>query len=147
MSNSLNKVQLIGNLTADPEIKQTPSGVAVATFSIATNKSWKDAAGIKQEEVEFHNIVLWRGLADLAEQYLNKGKKVYIEWSLKTRTWDDAAWVKRYKTEIVGDNMIFLNNAQWGGYQPQDEDVPPPKENQKVQKKSDSGIELSDIPF
>lgn len=79
MSNSLNKVQLIGNLTADPEIKQTPSGVAVATFSIATNKSWKDAAGIKQEEVEFHNIVLWRGLADLAEQYLQKGKKVYIE--------------------------------------------------------------------
>ncbi len=77
--NSLNKVQLIGNLTANPEVKETPNGQKVATFSVATNRVWKDAAGMKQEQVEFHNIVAWRGLANIAEQYLTKGKKVYVE--------------------------------------------------------------------
>lgn len=76
---SLNKVQLIGNVTRDPDVKETPSGQKVATFSIATNRKWKDAAGVVQDEAEYHNIVLWRNLADLAEQYVQKGKKLYLE--------------------------------------------------------------------
>ena len=108
MSNSLNKVQLIGNLTAEPEVRETPNGQKVATFSVATNRKWKDASGMLQEEVEYHNCVAWRGLADIAEQYMHKGKKVYIEGYLKTRSWDDTAGVKRYKTEIVSDNVILL---------------------------------------
>jgi len=76
---SLNKVQLIGNVTRDPDVKETPSGQKVATFSIATNRKWKDAAGVVQDEAEYHNIVLWRNLAELAEQYVQKGKKLYLE--------------------------------------------------------------------
>lgn len=76
---SLNKVQLIGNVTRDPDVKETPNGQKVATFSIATNRKWKDAAGVVQDEAEYHNIVLWRNLADLAEQYVQKGKKLYLE--------------------------------------------------------------------
>lgn len=76
---SLNKVQLIGNVTRDPEVKETPNGQKVATFSIATNRKWKDAAGVVQDEAEYHNIVLWRSLAELAEQYVQKGKKLYLE--------------------------------------------------------------------
>ncbi|HBY75025.1 MAG: single-stranded DNA-binding protein [Candidatus Woesearchaeota archaeon] len=77
--NSLNKVQLIGNLTADPEVRQTPNGQYVANFSMATNRVWKDSAGMKQEQVEFHNIVVWGKLAEIVEQYVKKGKKIYIE--------------------------------------------------------------------
>lgn len=76
---SLNKVQLIGNVTRDPDVKETPNGQKVATFSIATNRKWKDAAGVVQDEAEYHNIVLWRNLAELAEQYVQKGKKLYLE--------------------------------------------------------------------
>lgn len=111
MSNSLNKVQLIGNLTAEPEIRETPNGQKVATFSLATNRRWKDASGMLQEDTEFHNCVAWRGLADIAEQYMHKGKKVYVEGYLKTRSWDDASGVKRYKTEIIADNVILLSAA------------------------------------
>ena len=114
MSNSLNKVQLIGNLTAEPEVRETPNGQKVATFSVATNRKWKDASGMLQEEVEYHNCVAWRGLADIAEQYMHKWKKVYVEGYLKTRSWDDTAGVKRYKTEIVSDNVILLSSAGGG---------------------------------
>ena len=79
MSNSLNKVQIIGNMTADADIKETPNGQKVATFSVATSRKWKDASGVLQEDTEFHNCVAWRGLADIIEQYTQKGKKVYIE--------------------------------------------------------------------
>lgn len=107
--NSLNKVQLIGNMTASPEIRETPNGQKVATFSIATNRSWKDATGMKQDQVEYHNIVAWRGLADIVERYTGKGKKIYIEGYLQTRSWDDQSGAKRYKTEIVADNIILLS--------------------------------------
>lgn len=117
MSNSLNKVQLIGNLTADPEIKQTPNGQKVSTFSIATNRKWKDASGAIQEETEFHNCVAWRGLADIMEKYTDKGKKVYIEGHLKTRTWDDQAGIKKYKTEIIAEQVILLGTAGTKVYQ------------------------------
>ena len=107
---SLNKVQIIWNLSSDPEVKETTNGQKVATFSVATNRTWKDQSGIKQEEVEFHNVVAWRYLSDIAEKYMNKGKKVYIEGYLKTRSWDDTTGVKRYKTEIVADNIILLSD-------------------------------------
>lgn len=151
MSNSLNKVQLIGNLTADPEVRETPNGQKVATFSVATNRKWKDVAGVLQEEVEYHNCVAWRGLADIAEQYMHKGKKVYVEWYLKTRSWDDTAGVKRYKTEIVSDNVILLSSA--GGSR---EESPAPYMDsaptemsapRKTKAKAEESISIEDIPF
>lgn len=145
MSNSLNKVQLIGNTTADPEVKQTTQGTPVATFSIATNRKWKDVAWVVQEDTEFHNIIAWRGLAELAEKYITKWKKLYIEWYLKTRTWDDANGVKRYKTEIIADNIIFLNNANNTSVH-KEEDAPPPKANTPV-KSGEEPISIEDIPF
>jgi single-strand DNA-binding protein len=153
MSNSLNKVQLIWNLTAEPEVRETPNGQKVATFSVATNRKWKDASGMLQEEVEYHNCVAWRGLADIAEQYMHKGKKVYVEGYLKTRSWDDTAWVKRYKTEIVSDNVILLGapgGASEGSYSaPAMEDKAPSEESKprKARAKAEEEISIEDIPF
>ncbi len=113
MSRSLNKVQLIGNLGKDPELKYTPSGVAVATFSIATSESWKDQEGNQQEKTEWHNIVAWRKLAEIVGEYLKKGKKVYIEGKLQTRSYDKDG-VKRYITEIVADQLIMLDGGGGG---------------------------------
>lgn len=102
----INKAIVYGNLTRDPEMKSLPSGQAVTNFSIATNRVWKDKAGAKQESVDYHNIVLFAKLAELAAQYLKKGSGVYIEGRLQTRSWDDATG-KKYRTEIVGDTMQF----------------------------------------
>jgi single-strand DNA-binding protein len=111
MARSLNKVQLIGNLGKDPELRYTTSGVAVATFTIATNESWKDQDGNTQERTEWHNIVAWRKLAEICGEWLKKGKKVYIEGRLQTRSYDDKnTGTKRYVTEIVADNMIMLDS-------------------------------------
>jgi single-strand DNA-binding protein len=107
--NSLNKVQLIGNMTADAEIRETPNGQKVASFNLATNRTWKDAAGAKQEQVEYHSVSAWAGLASIIEQYTGKGKKVYVEGRLQTRSWDDPSGQKRYKTEIVAENIILLS--------------------------------------
>ncbi len=114
MARSLNMVQLIGNLTQDPEVKQIPSGASVATITIATNRAWKDQAGQLQEETEFHNVVLWRGLADIASQYLKKGGKVYVKGYLKTRSWDSQDGTKKYRTEIIGDDMVLLSARREG---------------------------------
>ncbi len=112
---SLNKAILIGNLGKDPELSYTASGVAVARFSIATNERWKDQDGNLQERTEWHNIVVWRKLAEICGQYLKKGSKVYLEGKLQTRSWDDKnTGVKRYTTEIVADDMIMLD-AKGGG--------------------------------
>lgn len=111
MSNSLNKVQLIGNVVKDPEVKETPNGQKVATFTLATNRYWKDPQGNKQEETEYHNIVVWRSSAELAEKYVVKGKKLYIEGYNKTRSWDREDGSKAYRTEVVCENMIFLSNS------------------------------------
>jgi single-strand DNA-binding protein len=101
---------LIGNLGKDPELKYTPSGVAVATFSIATSEQWKDQEGNTQERTEWHNIVAWRKLAEIVGEYLKKGKKVYIEGKLQTRNYEKDG-VKRYVTEIVADQLIMLDSA------------------------------------
>lgn len=110
----LNKVMIIGRLTRDPEVRTIPSGQSVATFSVATGRSWKDQSGQLQEKTEFHNVVTWRRLAEIAGQYLKKGRQVYIEGRLETRSWDDQSGNKRYRTEIVADNLILLGNKPEG---------------------------------
>jgi len=111
MAKSLNKVMLIGNLGKDPELRYTSSGVAVATFSLATNESWRDQDGNTQERTEWHNIVTWRKLAEICGEWLKKGKKVYIEGRIQTRSYDDKnSGAKRYITEIVADSMIMLDS-------------------------------------
>lgn len=108
---NLNKAMIIGNLTRDPEQRNTPSGQAVASFSVATNFIWTDQSGQRREKVEFHNIVAWRRLAEICGQYLRKGSKVFIEGRLQTRDWVGQDGVKRYRTEIVAENMIMLDRA------------------------------------
>ena len=110
----LNKVMLIGRLTRDPEMRTTPQGTNVVSFSVATSYAYPDASGAKQERTEFHNCVAWRKLADIIQQYLKKGRQVYIEGRLQTRTWDGQDGKKNYRTEIVVDNMIMLGSGQGG---------------------------------
>lgn len=110
----LNKAMIIGRLTRDPEVKSTPNGQNVASFSLATNFTWTDQSGQRQEKGEFHNIVAWRKLADICGQYLKKGSKIYIEGRLQTRDWTGQDGVKRYRTEIIADNMIMLDSKPSG---------------------------------
>ncbi len=144
----LNKVQLIGNITQDIELKQTPSGQNVCSFSLATNRNWTDGSGVKQEVAEFHSIVLWGKLAEIAGQYLHKGKKVYIEGRLQTRNWEAQDGTKRYKTEIVGENMIMLDGARSNdtsnSYQNTESSSGAIK---KSQPKQEEEISIEDIPF
>lgn len=102
----INKAIVYGNLTRDPEMRALPSGQQVASFSLATNRVWKDKSGVKQESVDYHNIVVFAKLAELASQYLKKGSAVFIEGRMQTRSWDDATG-KKYRTEIVADTMQF----------------------------------------
>ncbi|HEX3530959.1 MAG TPA: single-stranded DNA-binding protein [Thermoanaerobaculia bacterium] len=105
----VNKVILIGNLGRDPEVRSTQSGQPVASFTLATNRRWRDKAGNKQEETEWHNIVVWGKQAEIAGQYLKKGKQIYLEGRLQTRSWEDRqSGEKKYKTEIVCDNFQML---------------------------------------
>ncbi len=106
---SVNKVILIGNLGKDPEVRHLEGGVAVARFPIATSESFKDKSGQKQERTEWHSIVLWRGLAEVAEKYLRKGQSVYIEGKIRSNNYQDKEGIQRYSTEIVADNMTMLS--------------------------------------
>lgn len=127
MSRSLNKVQLIGNLTRDPEMRYTPSGAAVCTFGLATNRQWNTETGEKKEEVEFHRIVAWSKLAELCAQLLSKGRKVFVEGRLQTRKWTGQDNVERQTTEIVISDMIILDSkgVGVGGSAPVDDfDIP-----------------------
>ena len=110
MAYCLNKAQVIGNLTRDPEMRQLPSGQSVANFAVATNRSFTDKEGNKRDDVEFHNIVVWGKLAEICNQYLNKGKKVYIDGRLQTRTWDGQDGVSRSRTEIMADSKLVKKN-------------------------------------
>ncbi len=110
MARSLNKVQLIGNLTRDPELRYTPSGRAVATFGIATNRSWTTESGEKREEVDFHKIVAWGKLGEICSQFLAKGRKAYVEGRLTTRNWTAQDGQEKTTTEVVIDDMILLDN-------------------------------------
>tara|TARA_B100000902_G_scaffold68112_1_gene74252 strand:- start:263 stop:700 length:438 start_codon:yes stop_codon:yes gene_type:complete len=112
MAGSVNKVILIGNLGKDPEVRHLENGASVANFSIATSENYKDRkTGEKVSQTEWHNIVVWRGLADIAEKFLKKGDKVYIEGKLKTRSWQDQDGNNRYTTEVITDNLTMLGKS------------------------------------
>ncbi|MDD5528384.1 MAG: single-stranded DNA-binding protein [Patescibacteria group bacterium] len=113
---TLNKAMIIGNLTRDPEIRNTSTGKTVASFGVATSMVWKDQSGAKQEKTEFHNVVAWGKLAEICGQYLKKGLKVYIEGRLQTSDWTGQDGVKRYRTEIIAENMIILTPKNSSGY-------------------------------
>jgi len=125
---NLNKAMIIGNLTRDPEIRNTPTGQTVASFSVATNYVWTDQSGQKRDKVEYHNVVAWRRLAEIVGQYLKKGSKVYIEGRLQTRDWVGQDGVKRYRTEIIAENMIMLDRAGTGSSMNRTEKPPLPSE-------------------
>ena len=155
MAGSLNKAMIIGNLTRDPELKQIPSGQSVCSFGVATNRVWNDKQGQKQEAVEFHNVVAWSRLAEICAQYLVKGKKIYIDGRLQTRDWEGQDGVRRYRTEIVAENMIMLSGGgqQGGGdFTPAPNQTPvapaqpavPPSEPAVY---PDEEIKVEDIPF
>ena len=120
MSNGLNKVLIIGNLGSDPEIKYNSSGSAVANLSIATSERWKDRnTGEQKEQVEWHRVVLFSRLAEIAEQYLKKGSKVFVEGKLQTRDWEDAEGKKRYTTEVIAREMTMLDSRSGSDNAPQ----------------------------
>jgi single-strand DNA-binding protein len=112
---SVNKVILVGNLGKDPEVRFMPNGEAVCNFSIATTDSWKDKSGAKQERTEWHNIVMYRKLAEIAGEYLKKGRPVYVEGRLQTRKWQTKEGQDRYTTEIIADQMQMLGGRDAGG--------------------------------
>ena len=114
----VNKVILIGNLGSDPELRTTPSGASVATFTLATNESWTDRDGTKQERTEWHRIVAWAKLAEICGQYLSKGRQVYIEGRLTTRTWTDKNNIERKTTEIIARDMQMLGSRGDGAPRP-----------------------------
>jgi single-strand DNA-binding protein len=124
MPKSVNKVILVGHLGKDPELKYTPSGTPVASFSLATSERFKDKDGNWQDRTEWHNIVLWQRLAEIAGEYLKKGRMVYVEGRIQTRSWDDKnTGEKKYRTEVVGNDIVLLGGGQresseeGGGYQ------------------------------
>lgn len=149
----LNKAQIIGRLTRDPETRTTPNGSVVCSFSIATNYVYKNANGEKQEQVEYHNIVAWRKLGEIAGQYLKKGSQVYVEGRIQTRSWDDASGQKKNRTEIVIDNMIMLGSkgatspmgqsSNGSNFEKSLEEIPTINQDQPI----DEEISVEDIPF
>ena len=112
MAKSVNKVILIGNLGKDPELKHTSSGTAVATMTLATNERFKDKSGEWQDRTEWHNVVLWQRLAEIASEYLKKGRSVYVEGRLQTRSWEDKQGQKRYTTEVVASDLVLLGGGR-----------------------------------
>lgn len=147
MAGSLNRAMIIGNLTRDPELRQTTSGQQVCSFGVATNRSWKDQSGEKQEQVEYHNVVAWGKLAEICGQYLNKGKKVYIDGRLQTRDWEGQDGVKRYRTEIVADNMIMLSRDGAPGQSFGNDTASAPSMSDEPSVAPDDEIKIEDIPF
>jgi single-strand DNA-binding protein len=136
----VNKVILIGNLGGDPELRQTPSGTSVATFTLATNESWTDRDGARQERTEWHRVVAWGKLAEICGQYLRKGRQVYIEGRLTTRSWEDKQGVQRKTTEIVAQQMMMLGGrGEQAG--PQEEGETPEFASETV------SVEDDDLPF
>src|SRR5215208_1181890 len=115
----INKVILVGNLGRDPEVRSTPSGQPVASFTLATNRKWKDKNGQRQEQTEWHQVVVWGRQAEIAGQYLTKGKQIYLEGRLQTRSWDDKqSGEKRYRTEVICENFQMLGARGGGDYEP-----------------------------
>lgn len=144
---NLNKVILVGRLTNDPQLRNTPSGVSVCSFGLATNRVWNDrTSGERKKTTEFHNIVLWRKLAEIASQYLNKGSLVLIEGRLQTRTWNDSSGNRKQRTEIVGEAIQLAPKAIGREATPDtsqkaSEEIPIIEENDQGQ------INVEEIPF
>lgn len=130
----VNKVILVGNLGKDPEVRYLDNGVAVANFSLATTENYKNKEGEKVSQTEWHNVVLWRGLAEVAEKWLKKGSSVYVEGKIRTRKWEDKDGNTRYSTEILGDNMTMLGGK-------------PVLSNSESQKESSESSSKDDLPF
>lgn len=155
MARSLNLVQLIGNLTKDPELRYTPQGTAVATFGLATNRYWTTDSGEKKEDTEFHRIVAWNKLAELCSQLLSKGRKVYVSGRISTRTWTGQDGQQRTTTEIVIDDMMILDSKRTEQQQePLDAPEVTEKKIQTSRTKSEPSqeevsedVNLDDIPF
>lgn len=149
----LNRATIIGNVTRDPELRQTSNGRAVCSFGVATNRNWTDQSGARQEQTEFHNVVTWAKLAEICSQYLAKGRKVYIEGRLQTRDWEGQDGIKRYRTEIIAENMIILDRKGAGAEQPfvaaaaapNVPSAPAPQADPSVNP--DEEIRVEDIPF
>lgn len=150
---SLNRVMLIGNLTRDPEMRQTPNGQNVASFAIATNRRWTTQQGETQDATEFHEIVAWGKLGEIAGQVLTKGKKAYIEGRLQTRSWDAPDGTKRQRTEVIAENLIALSPRDGEGM---GSSAMPSTESKTTKAKSsestaqaspEEDIDLSDLPF
>jgi len=140
--NSLNKVQLIGNVTRDPELKQTKSGQSVTTVGMATNRVWKDQNGVKHDEVEYHNVVCWGRLAEVVCEYVQRGTKIFFGGRLQTRSWDDESGVKHYRTEVVAEDMIILSSKGAGMEMSSMDDAPAPAPAADTEE-----ISAEDLPF
>lgn len=142
---SVNKVILVGNVGKDPDVRYLDNGVAVASFPLATSETYKDKTGEKHSSTEWHNIVLWRGLAEITEKYVKKGKQIYIEGKIRSRSWEDKEGNKRYITEIIGDNMQFLGKREDSSSEQQVE-----KKTETTDSKdsdTDDKKEEDDLPF
>ena len=150
---NLNKAMIIGNLTRDPEMRSTPTGLTVASFSVATSFIWTDQSGQRQEKTEFHNVVAWRRLGEIVGQYLHKGSKVFIEGRIQTRDWVGQDGVKRYRTEIIAENMIMLDRPGQSGGQPFSAPAPMPSEPIAASEPAadanynEEEIKVENIPF
>jgi single-strand DNA-binding protein len=142
MSRGVNKVILVGNLGRDPEVRYTREGTAVANLNLATTETWNDGNGQRQERTEWHKVVAWGKLAEIAKEYLGKGKQVYIEGKLQTRSWEDKEGVKRYTTEIRADQMVMLGGRGEG----MPRDSGPPPESSDFGRESFQATE-DDVPF
>lgn len=151
---NLNKAFVLGNLTRDPELRQTPTGQNVASFGVATNRMWTDPAGNKQTQTEFHNVVVWGRLAEIASQYLSKGRLVFIEGRISTRSWQDQQGQKKYRTEIVAENMQLgprfqsaSNSTQAPASTPRDSAPSSPDRETLPEVQLDEEIKVENIPF
>lgn len=140
---SLNEVKLIGNLTRDPELKKTNGGQDVCSFSIATNRSYTDTQGTKHDDPDYHNIVAWGKLAEICGKYLVKGKQVYIGGRIKTRSWETDSGEKKYRTEIIAEDMLMLGGARGGENKPREENSTHGEGDEEI----NDGVRMEDIPF
>jgi len=148
---NVNLAIVMGNLTRDPELRYTPNGQPVTSFGVATNRSWKDSNGDKKDEVEFHEVVVWGKLAELCSQYLTKGRKVHVMGRLQTRSWEGQDGAKRQKTEIVAQDIAFVDSKRDGGDYQADDSKPATKKTEKPKSKKEENqeeeINIDDIPF
>ena len=162
MARSLNKVQLIGNLTRDPELRYTPNGTAVCSFGLATNRGWTTDTGEKKEEAEFHRVVAWNKLAELCSKFLKKGSKAFVEGRLSTRSWNAQDGSQRSATEIIISDMIVLDGRRSTVEEPEEveAETKKPEKSKKTDKKEEekdqpevvneelqSEVSPDDIPF